>query len=265
MNIARLLTVMAVVCLLAFVVSTTAGCTTTDRVERTNDAGEVVYAFEAKSKSGEQVRHGEARWWFADGTLAAQGRFKNGRRVGEWSFYYPNGNLRSTGRYRQGHRVGYWRYFSPNKEHRSQMRYLPNRVPWAYRYTSDTPAPEGAYGEGARYSDSGYVLEIAAFEPRLEECYETHIAETERPAGEVLVSISIDSSGGLTASGVTKSDFNHSAFEECIVVTFLGMQFPRPAGGEDVKLNWPLSFPDLGLALNDPEPPESMRGKPGGD
>lgn len=256
---------MTVVCVLAFVVSTTMGCAATFLVEQTDDAGEVVHAYEAKSKSGESVKHGEARWWFADGTLAAEGRFRNGRRVGDWSFYYPDGDLRSSGRYRRGHRVGYWRYFSPNEEYRGEMRYLPNRVPWVYRLTSDTPAPEGAYGEGASYKDTGYVLEIAAFEPRLDECFETHLAEQGRPSGELVLSFTIDESGAVIASGAKTSDFNNSPLNECVAITFLGMQFPRPAGGEHVKLNWPLSFPDLGLELNDPEPPESLRGEPGGE
>lgn len=52
-------------------------------------------------------RHGPAREWFKDGTLAAEGRFEDGQRVGPWSFWHEDGrpDLERSGVYRRGRLV----------------------------------------------------------------------------------------------------------------------------------------------------------------
>lgn len=37
-------------------------------------------------------RHGPAREWYADGGLAAEGRYEHGQRTGTWHFFLPDGS-----------------------------------------------------------------------------------------------------------------------------------------------------------------------------
>jgi hypothetical protein len=53
-------------------------------------------------KSNAYPVNGLYREYFADGTLSAQGRFKNGKRHGLWKYYYRNAVRKAVGKYVSG-------------------------------------------------------------------------------------------------------------------------------------------------------------------
>jgi antitoxin component YwqK of YwqJK toxin-antitoxin module len=52
--------------------------------------------------------HGPAEEWFPDGSLAARGRYEDGRREGAWTFWLEGGAVdpERSGLYEDGRRVG---------------------------------------------------------------------------------------------------------------------------------------------------------------
>ena len=55
-----------------------------------------------------RIPHGRHRAWYEDGTLAEEGRYKDGAQVGEWSYWNPLGQLDEarSGRFEAGVRTG---------------------------------------------------------------------------------------------------------------------------------------------------------------
>lgn len=56
-------------------------------------------------------RHGPGRLWYDDGTLRAEGQWKDDHRDGQWTFYDPKGSKTAQGSYREGNRHGWWTFW----------------------------------------------------------------------------------------------------------------------------------------------------------
>lgn len=54
------------------------------------------------------LREGEWKSWYEDGTLWSTGSFKAGKRDGKGIIYHPNGNKSIEGSYKEGIRTGLW-------------------------------------------------------------------------------------------------------------------------------------------------------------
>lgn len=59
-------------------------------------------------KSGEMVRHGEFKFWYANGRPQLTGAYNVGREIGDFVWYYENGLKQTEGVYTDGYRDGTW-------------------------------------------------------------------------------------------------------------------------------------------------------------
>lgn len=67
----------------------------------------------------------ESRKYYADGTLKSQGSvLKDGKRHGKWQYWYHNGVLMSEGKYKYGKRHGEWVFRNKNGDIISVKRYV---------------------------------------------------------------------------------------------------------------------------------------------
>jgi uncharacterized protein len=57
-------------------------------------------------------REGHWREFYANGTLKAEGEYKDDKRIGEWVFYYPGGSKEQAGKFSiSGKKTGTWKWF----------------------------------------------------------------------------------------------------------------------------------------------------------
>ncbi len=57
------------------------------------------------------LRHGQWKSWFTDGSLWSEGTFENGMRIDSAISYFPNGQVSMRGFYRKGKMVGVWKVY----------------------------------------------------------------------------------------------------------------------------------------------------------
>jgi antitoxin component YwqK of YwqJK toxin-antitoxin module len=119
---------------LILLVAVTFGCSRKEVVEATYENGnpkvvkyyhkkggnllldrEVLY-YKNKQKKVEgeykdELRTGQWKAWFENGTLWSEGTYKDGKRNGNGIFYHENGRKYIEGMYRDDIRVGAWRFY----------------------------------------------------------------------------------------------------------------------------------------------------------
>jgi uncharacterized protein len=85
-----------------------------------DENGQVIKSFMFSNgvKTGEGIiledgsRDGHWKEYFDDGSVKAEGDYKNGKEVGEWKYYYPNGKLEQAGKYSNtGKLTGTWKWY----------------------------------------------------------------------------------------------------------------------------------------------------------
>lgn len=83
-----------------------------DRIVETFPDGKPRLECEAKRASdGSLVRHGKSKSWHANGKLAAEGSFADGKETGAWTFHFESGKRQSTGSFENGEREGLWKFW----------------------------------------------------------------------------------------------------------------------------------------------------------
>lgn len=70
-----------------------------------------------------QIKDGEAKIFFEDGTIAATGIHVKGRRMGDWKHYYETGKLLAEGDYFDGQKTGVWKFYYSNGKLKSEGKY----------------------------------------------------------------------------------------------------------------------------------------------
>ena len=97
------------------------------------------------------------REFYPDGTLRAEGRYRNGRRVGEWKFYFPNGDLEQIGSFNNnGEHEGEWIWYHSNGAIHVVQTYEKGLLEGRFREFADdgkTIVAEGDYVEGERHGN----------------------------------------------------------------------------------------------------------------
>lgn len=89
------------------------------------------------------IRQGTWKEFYADGSLRAEGDYKDGQKIGEWIFYFQSGKVAQKGKYIAGERPhGDWVWYYENGSVRREETF--------YRGIED--------GKLVEYSDSGSVL-----------------------------------------------------------------------------------------------------------
>ncbi|NUP94963.1 MAG: hypothetical protein HUU28_02250 [Planctomycetaceae bacterium] len=83
-----------------------------DRIVETFPDGKPRFECEARRASdGSLVRHGKSKRWHANGKLAAEGSFAEGKETGAWTFHFESGKRQSTGSFENGERNGLWKFW----------------------------------------------------------------------------------------------------------------------------------------------------------
>ena len=95
--------------------------------------------------------------FYPNGTVKAEGRYRNGKRIGKWHFYFPNGELEQVGTFNNnGEYDGEWIWYHPNGEQHIVQNYLNGLEDGNFREFLDdgkTLIAEGDYIEGERHGN----------------------------------------------------------------------------------------------------------------
>jgi hypothetical protein len=73
-------------------------------------------------------------------------------------------------------------------------------------------------------------------------CYVRHLNADPSLSGKVVTRFSIAADGTVSSAHTKRSTVAHAGVEQCVAGHFLRMQFPPPAGGGVVLVNYPLVF-----------------------
>jgi len=97
------------------------------------------------------------REFYADGTLRAEGRYRNGRRVGNWRFYFPSGSLEQRGSFNnQGNHHGEWVWYHDNGQIHVIQNFengLKDGHFVEFAFDGETVISEGEYIDGERHGN----------------------------------------------------------------------------------------------------------------
>src|SRR6056297_2699627 len=70
-------------------------------------------SFEYRIKGGDTLRHGHYQFYYPDGTIYQEGRYKRGQLHGEWVINHPSGAVKQTLPYQKGVLKGTLKEYSP--------------------------------------------------------------------------------------------------------------------------------------------------------
>ena len=76
-----------------------------------------------EGKFKNDLREGEWKSWYEDGTLWSSGSFKAGKRDGKGIVYHPNGSKNIEGTYEEGRRIGLWKAWDESGNILSEQRF----------------------------------------------------------------------------------------------------------------------------------------------
>jgi antitoxin component YwqK of YwqJK toxin-antitoxin module len=95
--------------------------------------------------------------FYPNGTVKAEGRYRNGKRVGKWQFYFPTGELEQEGNFNNnGEYNGEWIWYHLNGEQHIVQNYVDGLEDGHFAEFLDdgeTLVAEGEYIEGERHGD----------------------------------------------------------------------------------------------------------------
>ncbi len=91
-----------------------------------------------------KLKNGLHRDHFKDGSVSAEGHFKNGERTGEWKYYLLTGKLKAIGNYTHGKITGEWKWYRENGK---------------LMQTGSFDNDEKKTGTWIRYKESGTLLD----------------------------------------------------------------------------------------------------------
>lgn len=81
---------------------------------------------------------------------------------------------------------------------------------------------------------------IARYLSQVRACYEEGLKARPGMTGTVRVSFEVGASGGVNYSRVQRSSLGSGSVEKCITDRMMGWEFPRPRGGQAVRVNYPF-------------------------
>ncbi|MBL8913702.1 MAG: AgmX/PglI C-terminal domain-containing protein, partial [Archangium sp.] len=73
-------------------------------------------------------------------------------------------------------------------------------------------------------------------------CYESQLSANPALEGHVTMEFEINASGTVTSSNVAESTMSNDALKSCLAGRFRTWVFPRPKGGQSVKVKVGLKF-----------------------
>ena len=99
----------------------------------------------------EGIKDGPWKEFYADGSLRAEGLYRNGSRIGKWKFYHPNASLEQEGNYNnQGNTDGLWKWYYDDGLLLREENYLNGNSEGIFTEFDDSGSPiiQGEYVEG---------------------------------------------------------------------------------------------------------------------
>jgi hypothetical protein len=110
------------------------------------------FALECVREAAATLRHGPARSWRGDGSLLAEGEYREGLRHGLWRSWHSGGGLESEGEYVLGERHGSWAFFFPEGalERRGSFELGEEVGEWVFGRADGTLELRGSFVQGQR-------------------------------------------------------------------------------------------------------------------
>lgn len=82
-------------------------------------------------------------------------------------------------------------------------------------------------------------------QPRIQECYEDHMAEKDKKVeGRLMTAFTIDANGLVKGARVVKksSTLKDAGLHDCVVAVLSSMTFPKPPDGADRPIEYPFNL-----------------------
>jgi len=92
----------------------------------------------AKYKTeGQELKHGTAKSWFANGKPQQDGFYQFGKKAGTFTYWYENGQVASTGEYKDDQPVGTWVWWHENGQKSAVGKYDGGALIGEWRWWSE--------------------------------------------------------------------------------------------------------------------------------
>ena len=91
-----------------------------------------------RSRKRHSRRSGLTTHFYADGTMAAEGRYFRGEPHGPWSYWHPDGQRATQGEWRRGKKHGLWTTWTVSGEVSVQTSYRDGVKLWAVEWPAAT-------------------------------------------------------------------------------------------------------------------------------
>ncbi len=86
---------------------------------------------------GDDVRHGAAKTWFANGQLEQEGFYTNDKKTGTFTYWHKNGQMATTGEYRDDQADGTWVWWHENGQKSAVGKYEQGKLVGDWRWWDD--------------------------------------------------------------------------------------------------------------------------------
>ncbi|WP_163996538.1 AgmX/PglI C-terminal domain-containing protein [Pyxidicoccus caerfyrddinensis] len=115
---------------------------------------------------------------------------------------------------------------------------------------ASAPATAPAKSEGPDVEHMPFtpdsIKEVVSYnQPRIQECYEDHLAEKNKKVeGRLMTSFTIDANGLVKGAKVVKksSTLKDSGLHDCVVAVLSSMTFPKPPDRADHPIEYPFNL-----------------------
>ena len=77
---------------------------------------------------------------------------------------------------------------------------------------------------------------------RIRYCYQRELTKDPSLAGKIVMKFTIAGDGSVSSANVKATSMNNLAVEDCILRTFMKMEFPKPKGNGSVFVSYPFMF-----------------------
>lgn len=104
---------------------------------------------------------------------------------------------------------------------------------------------EGPDVERLPFTPDSIKQVVTHHQPRIQECYEDHLAEKNKKVeGRLMTAFTIDANGLVKSAKVVKksSTLKDSGLHDCVVAVLSSMTFPKPPDGADHPIEYPFNL-----------------------
>ena len=195
---------------------------------------------EASFKDGN--RHGPRTSWFENGQKKSEGTYSDGELEGLGTEWDSNGKIRFEAVYLHGNPEGLTTSWMRCNQDGYQAPYQADkqegRSPGSGLDAGST-LPERAAGG----LDKELILQVIhRNDQQIRFCYGSQLTRFPKLNGKIWVKFVISEKGAVAALQVVRSTVGSTELETCVASRVPTWQFPKPAGGGAVIVNYPFAF-----------------------